>query len=95
MSGYTPSVSSNGRSFCRESATRPAAARFGFTNSLNCPRQWSQLSLEMRSEYVVGYTPDAPRNDGRYHRVRITVQPPAGMAQVRTSWRRGYIAPNE
>jgi VWFA-related protein len=54
-----------------------------------------QLSLEMRSEYVVGYTPDAQRNDGRYHKVRVTVEPPAGMARLRTSWRHGYFAPNQ
>jgi VWFA-related protein len=59
------------------------------------PEAMSQLSLEMRSEYVVGYTPETPNNDGRYHRVRIAVQPPAGMARVRTSWRHGYIAPGE
>jgi len=59
------------------------------------PEAMSQLSLEMRSEYVVGYTPDTLRNDGRYHKVRIAVQPPAGMAHVHTSWRHGYIAPDE
>ena len=59
------------------------------------PDARGQLSLEMRSEYVVGYTPDTPRNDGRYHKVRVAVQPPHGMARVRTSWRRGYIAPDK
>jgi Ca-activated chloride channel homolog len=59
------------------------------------PEAMGQLSLEIRSEYVVGYTPDAPHNDGRYHRIRVAVQPPAGMARVHTSWRRGYIAPDE
>jgi len=59
------------------------------------PEAMEQLSLEMRSEYVVAYSPDATPNDGKYHRVRITVQPPAGMARVRTSWRHGYFAPGE
>ena len=57
------------------------------------PEAMEQLSIEMRSEYVVGYAPEKSNNDGRYHRVRVAVQPPAGMARVRTSWRRGYIAP--
>ena len=52
-----------------------------------------QLSLEMRSEYIVGYHAGRAQNDGRYHKVRVAVQPPAGMARVRTSWRHGYFAP--
>jgi Ca-activated chloride channel homolog len=56
------------------------------------PDAMEQLSIEMRSEYMVGYSPDA-RNDGKYHRVRIAVQPPAGMVRVRASWRHGYVAP--
>jgi Ca-activated chloride channel family protein len=59
------------------------------------PDAMERLSKEMRSEYIVGYTPDGRQNDGRYHRVRIAVQPPAGMAQVRTSWRHGYFAPEQ
>jgi len=59
------------------------------------PDAMDQLSLEMRSEYVVGYTPDTQINDGRYHRIRVAVQPPAGMARVHASWRRGYFAPGE
>ena len=59
------------------------------------PEAMEQLSLEMRSEYIVGYNPDGVVNDGRYHKVRVAVQPPAGIAQLRTSWRRGYIAPGE
>jgi hypothetical protein len=49
----------------------------------------------MRSEYIVGFAPDRAQNDGRYHKVRVAVQPPAGMARVRTSWRHGYFAPDE
>jgi len=59
------------------------------------PDAMEQLSLEMRSEYVVGYAPDGMHNDGRYHKIRVAVQPPAGMARVRTSWRHGYTAPDE
>jgi VWFA-related protein len=57
------------------------------------PDAMEQLSVEMRSEYIVGYSPNSVLNDGKYHKVRVAVQPPAGMARVRTSWRRGYIAP--
>jgi VWFA-related protein len=59
------------------------------------PGAMDLLGLEMRSEYIVGFAPDRAQNDGRYHKVRVAVQPPAGMARVRTSWRHGYFAPDE
>ncbi len=59
------------------------------------PDAMGRLSLEMRSEYVVGYSPGAQVNDGRYHKVRIAVQAPDGVARWHTSWRRGYMAPGE
>ena len=54
-----------------------------------------RLSLEIRSEYLVGYTPTNPNNDGKYRKVKIEVTQPNGVPQLRTSWRRGYYAPAE
>jgi Ca-activated chloride channel homolog len=53
------------------------------------------LNRQIRSEYVIGYSPGAVPNDGKYHRIRIEVRPPAGVERVRASWRRGYTAPGE
>ncbi|HEV3199290.1 MAG TPA: VWA domain-containing protein [Bryobacteraceae bacterium] len=57
------------------------------------PEAMETLSLQIRNEYVVGYFPNHPPNDGKYHKVRVEVQPPAGLKQVHASWRRGYIEP--
>ena len=51
------------------------------------------LSLEIRNEYVVGYFSNHVPNDGKYHKVRVEVQPPAGLKQVHAAWRRGYVEP--
>ena len=59
------------------------------------PDAMEQLSRQLRSEYLVGYSSKNQPNDGRYHKVRVEVRPPDGMARVRTSWRRGYMAPDE
>jgi len=59
------------------------------------PAAIETLDRQIRSEYLLGYSPGAVQNDGKYHRVRIEVQPPAGMERVRASWRRGYTAPGE
>jgi Ca-activated chloride channel family protein len=53
------------------------------------------LSLQIRTEYVVGYFPRNNHNDGRYRRVSVQVNPPRGVAKVRATWRRGYPTPDD
>jgi VWFA-related protein len=49
------------------------------------------LSRQIRSEYLISYNPVGRRSDGRYHRVRVEVDPPAGGGRVYATWRRGYF----
>ena len=53
------------------------------------------LSRQIRGAYLIGCIPGAVKNDGKYHRIRVEVQPPIGMENVRASWRHGYIATAE
>ncbi len=57
------------------------------------PAAMEKLSLQIRNQYVIGYFSDHVRNDGRYHKVRVEVQPPADAGPVRATWRKGYLAP--
>jgi Ca-activated chloride channel family protein len=57
------------------------------------PEAMETLSLKIRNEYVVGYFSNHIPSGGKYHKVRVEVQPPAGLKQVRTAWRRGYVEP--
>jgi Ca-activated chloride channel homolog len=59
------------------------------------PEAIETLNRQMRNEYLLGYSPSAIENDGKYHRVRVQVRPPAGLQRVQVSWRRGYLAPGE
>jgi len=59
------------------------------------PEAVQTLDRQIRSEYLIGYSPGAAQNDGKYHRIRVLVQPPAGTERLRASWRRGYTAPGE
>jgi VWFA-related protein len=55
------------------------------------PEAVEKLSSDLRSQYVLGYCPSNPQNDGRYRKVRVQVNQPT----VHASWRRGYYAPAE
>ena len=56
------------------------------------PAAMEDLSRQIRSEYLISYDPAAMPSDGRYHRVRVEVDPPDGVAKVFPAWRRGYTA---
>jgi Ca-activated chloride channel family protein len=54
-----------------------------------------KIALELRNEYVLGYTPKNQVKDGKYRRVRVQVTPLRGMPKLLPLWRRGYYAPTQ
>lgn len=57
------------------------------------PDAMETLSRQIHNEYLLGYFSDHAKDDGRYHKLRVDVRPPAGTRQVQVSWRHGYTAP--
>jgi hypothetical protein len=45
--------------------------------------------MELRNQYVLGYTPTNSEEDGKYRRVKVTVPTP-----LRSHFRHGYYASN-
>jgi Ca-activated chloride channel family protein len=58
-----------------------------------------KLSRELRSQYVLGYSPNHLEYDGKYRKVRVDLQPlkliAPLLAPLRIAWRRGYYAPGD
>ncbi len=64
--------------------------------SLNeLPDVVQRLNRYIRSQYLLGYAPSNPQNDGKYRKVKIEVLPPPGSPSLRVAWRRGYYAPTQ
>lgn len=59
------------------------------------PAVVQNLSREIRTQYLVGYSSTNPANDGKYHRVRVELTLPPGAPPLRAAWRHGYYAPEE
>jgi Ca-activated chloride channel family protein len=53
----------------------------------------AKVSQDMRNEYVLGYSPNNLKGDGKYHKIKVEVIPPDGTPRLRVSWKRGYYAP--
>jgi VWFA-related protein len=55
-----------------------------------------KLSAEIRSQYLLSYSPTNQRNDGKYRRVKVELaRTAADNPRLRVTWRRGYYAPIE
>jgi VWFA-related protein len=53
-----------------------------------------RLSAEIRSQYLIGYSPQNDASDGKYRRIKVELLRPVGTPSFRASWRRGYYAPS-
>lgn len=53
----------------------------------------AKISAELRNEYVLGYTPNNEKHDGKWRRVKVKLVPPAGLPPLTVHSRNGYYAP--
>jgi len=54
-----------------------------------------RLNRDVRFRYLLGYSSRNPHNDGKYRKVKVELLHLPGVPPLRTSWRRGYYAPDE
>ena len=53
---------------------------------------FEQIALELRHQYSIGYRLDPFITDGKWHRVKVKVQPPRGLPKLFVRSREGYYA---
>jgi Ca-activated chloride channel homolog len=53
-----------------------------------------KIALEIKSQYVIGYESTNTSKDGKFRKVRLRVNSPAGMGKVSVRTRDGYYAAN-
>lgn len=51
----------------------------------------TQIALELRHQYSVGYYPTADIRDGRYHKLKVKVDPPPGLPRLSIRAKEGYF----
>jgi Ca-activated chloride channel family protein len=52
-----------------------------------------KISTELRNQYVIGYRPRDLTRDGKWRKVKVKVNPPAGLPPLTVHARTGYYAP--
>jgi VWFA-related protein len=55
----------------------------------------AKIGVELRNQYIIGYSPNNQERNGKYRRVEVRVNQPRGLPPLRAFWRHGYYAPSE
>ena len=96
---------SGGRSRTPEESSGPAllttiaeqtgGRQYEVDNLNELPDVAAKIGVELRNQYVLGYSPLNADHDGKYRHVVVKVVPPRGLPTLRPFWRLGYYAPSQ
>jgi Ca-activated chloride channel family protein len=83
----------SGPGLLSELAEQTGGRHFAVENINELPDIAAKIGIELRNQYVIGYSPSNLNRDGKYRRVTIKVNQPRGMPPLKPFWRQGYYAP--
>jgi Ca-activated chloride channel homolog len=76
-------------------AEQTGGRQYEVENLNELPDVAAKIGVELRNQYVLGYSPQNPDRDGKYRHVVVKVIPPRGLPLLRPFWRLGYYAPSQ
>jgi len=99
--GIFEPVSSRGRTaeemsgpgLLQEISEQTGGRAFGVENLGELPDIAAKIGLELRNQYILGYSPSNQDRDGKYRKVKVTLVQPKSLPPLRAFWRLGYYAP--
>ncbi len=83
----------SGPSLLNELAEQTGGRSFAVENLNDLPDIAAKIGIELRSQYILGYTPSNLEKDGKYRRVEVKLVQPRGLPPLRAYYRTGYYAP--
>ena len=85
----------SGPGLLSEIAEQTGGRHFPVENLSDLPDVAAKIGIELRNQYLIGYTPSNAARDGKYRRVKVQLVQPRGLPPLRASWRLGYYAPTQ
>ena len=55
----------------------------------------TKIGIELRNQYVLGYRPTKPVHDGKWHKIKVKLNPPKGLPPLHVYAKTGYYAPSQ
>lgn len=78
-----------------EIAEQTGGRQFPVENLNELPDIAAKIGIELRNQYILGYSPANQERDGKYRRVQVKLVQPRGLPPLRAFWRTGYYAPTQ
>jgi Ca-activated chloride channel family protein len=92
--GRTPEEA-DGPDLLRDLAEQTGGRDFDVENIGEMPDVAAKIGLELRNQYVIGYSPKNKDRDGKFRRIQVKLVKTAGLGQITPRWRTGYYAPSQ
>ncbi|MET0646602.1 MAG: VWA domain-containing protein [Pyrinomonadaceae bacterium] len=86
------SLGYGGRAILEELAGVSGGKAFFPSTGAEMNDTFERIALELRTQYSIGYRPSGFANDGKWHKLKIKVQPPRGFPRLFVRGREGYFA---
>jgi VWFA-related protein len=85
----------NGPGLLTEISEQTGGRHFAVDNLAELPDVAAKIGIELRNEYVIGYSPKNLARDGKYRRVQVKLVKTAGLPPLKAMFRTGYYAPTQ
>ncbi len=85
----------NGPGLLAEITGQTGGRHFAVDNLAELPDVAAKIGIELRNEYVLGYSPKNGTRDGKYRRVQVKLVKTNGLPPLRAMFRTGYYAPTQ
>ena len=92
--GRTPEEAS-GPGLLNELAEQTGGREYAVENVSELPDIAAKIGIELRNEYIIGYSPKNRERDGKYRRVQVKLNQPRGLPPLKAYFRLGYYAPTQ
>jgi Ca-activated chloride channel homolog len=92
--GRTPEEAS-GQSLLSDIAEMTGGRQYPVDNVNELPDIAAKIGVELRNQYVIGYSPQNLDRDGKYRHVTVKLIQPRGLQQLRATHKMGYYAPSQ
>jgi VWFA-related protein len=84
-----------GPTLLSEIAEQTGGRHFPVENLSELPNIAEKIGIELRNQYIIGYSPKNLERNGKYRRVQVKLVQPKGLPPLRAFWRLGYYAPTQ
>lgn len=92
--GRTPEEAA-GPGLLNDLAEQTGGREYAVENVAELPDIAAKIGVELRNEYILGYTPKNRERDGKYRRVQVKLNQPRGLPPLKAFFRLGYFAPTQ